>query len=215
MAAVHRDTPVPPPPTARQPNSNRHRDGVARGPLLCRTKKERFPYKWVVFSPSFPLLGKSAESDPRHIQSPAKDGRAAISRKPGLLRSLPSHTCPMNRLVPQNRVSEGSRLAQRLHLARVWTDVRPPRVTPASSCRQVTREETGASSAPCQAPELRTLQSPFQGFRGEAPGLGHRAAHGHCALPADTWHLSPPLSPCHTQQQRAGVTGTRWGRSEH
>lgn len=89
--AVHRDTQVPPPPTAQQPNLNRphHRDGVARGPLLCRTQKESFPYKWVVFSPSFPLLGESAESDPRHIQSPAKDGRAAISRKPRLLRPFP------------------------------------------------------------------------------------------------------------------------------
>lgn len=89
--AVHRDTQLPPPPTARQPNLNwpHHRDGVARGPLLCRTQKESFPYKWVVFSPSFPLLGESAESDPRHIQSPAKDGRAAISRKRWLLRPFP------------------------------------------------------------------------------------------------------------------------------
>lgn len=89
--AIHRGTQVSPPPTARQPNLNRphHRDGVTRGPLLCRTQKESFPYKWVVFSPSFPLLGESAESDPRHIQSPAKDGRAAISWKPWLLRPFP------------------------------------------------------------------------------------------------------------------------------
>lgn len=59
-------------PGPTQPSGQDSRSG--QGDTGHCKQRRRSPYKRVVFSPRFPLLGESAESNPRHSQSPWKRG---------------------------------------------------------------------------------------------------------------------------------------------
>lgn len=57
--------------------------------------KQSFPYKGVVFPPGLPLLGESAEGDPRHLQSLQETcGASGEPGRPGLAGSRPRSRPP-------------------------------------------------------------------------------------------------------------------------